>query len=238
MWLFLGVAWCQNASDVERGQRLYRSNCAGCHGMDGSGGSGPSLTRSKFKRAPDNEALVELIISGIPTAGMPSSWHLLPDGPKQLAAYVNSLRRVNEPPVPGDVPHGQAVYRREGCAGCHIVGGEGSGIGPELTDIGSRRTAAVLRQALTDPAASVPDSFLIVRVQPREGPELSGIRLNEDSFTIQIKDTGGAFHSFRKADLVKVDKQFHQSLMPGYGRLPANDLQDLVSYLVSLRGEE
>jgi cytochrome c oxidase cbb3-type subunit III len=238
LWAVFGMAWAQDTSDLERGKRLFRGNCAGCHGIDGSGGSGPSLSRSKFKRAPDDAALVELIINGIPAAGMPSSWHLLPDGPKHLAAYVNSFRQVNEPPVPGNVPHGRAVYRTAGCGGCHIIHGDGRGLGPELTDIGARRTAEALRKAIVNPGESIPESFLLVRAQLRDGRQVRGIRLNEDSFTIQLKDSAGAFHSFRKAELVKLDKQPGQSLMPAYDRLSAADLQDLVAYLVSLRGEE
>ncbi len=88
------------AADIERGKRLYGMNCGGCHGMDGNGGSGPPLTRAKFKRAADNAALIELITSGIATAGMPPSWHLLPDGPRQIAAYVRSLGEVKPVPVP------------------------------------------------------------------------------------------------------------------------------------------
>ncbi len=233
-----GVAWSQDSSDIARGKKLFRSNCAGCHGIDGGGGSGPSLTRAKFKRAPDAAALVQLIIEGIPTAGMPSSWHLLPDGPKQLAAYITSLRLVNEPPVTGDVQHGKAVYRSAGCSGCHTVRGEGSGLGPELTDIGLRRTAAFLGRALVKPSESVPETFLLVRVRPLDGPEVRGIRLNEDTFTIQLKDTAGKFYSYRKADLATIDKQFGQTLMPIYDRLTVVDRQDLVAYLASLRGEE
>lgn len=233
-----GLAWSNDANGIERGKKLFRGNCAGCHGIDGSGGSGPSLTRSKFKHAADNAELIELIVAGIPKAGMPSSWHLLPDGPKQLAAYITSLRQVSEPPVPGDVQHGKAVYRGAGCAGCHYIRGEGSGLGPELTDIGLRRTAAFLRSAVTSPSESISENFLLVSVQPRDGPEVRGIRLNEDSFTLQLKDERGRFYSFRKADLATIDKQFGHSLMPAYERLAAADLQDLVAYLVSLRGEE
>ena len=224
-------------ADLERGQRLFRMNCGGCHGMDGSGGSGPALTRSTFKRAPDNAALVELITEGIATAGMPPSWHLLPDGPRQLAAYVRSLGTVKEAAVPGDAEHGRAVYRTSGCAGCHIVRGEGNGLGPELTDIGARRTAAMLQHALTNPGQSSSPAFIVVRARTRDGAEIRGIRLNEDSFTIQIKDARG-FHSFRKADLTQLDKQFDQSLMPSFANLASADLQDLVAFLSGLRGEE
>jgi putative heme-binding domain-containing protein len=228
-----------NASpaDIARGKRLFRTNCAGCHGIDAAGGSGPSLLRAKMKRAPDNAALIEVIISGIGTAGMPSSWHLLPDGPKQIAAYIRSLTAVNEPPTPGDARNGQAVFGRSGCSSCHVVAGHGEGIGPELTDIGLRRPAASLRNALTKPDTAATESYLVVTVRPTSGDAVRGLRLNEDSFTIQVKDAGGAFHSFRKLDVVRIDREGDKSFMPSFARLPDSDLQDLIAYLSSLRGE-
>lgn len=226
------------SADIERGKKLFRSNCAGCHGIEGEGGSGPALTRGKFKRARDNAALVELIINGIGTAGMPPSWHLLPDGPTHIAAYIRTLGQVNEPAVVGDVGHGASVYRSTGCANCHVIRREGKGFGPDLTDIGARRTSESLRRSLTHPGESSSEEYLLVRVQTADGKTVRGIRLNEDSFTIQIKDPVGAFHSYRKSDLAKLEKLFDQSLMPAYSTMPAPDLQDLVAYLSSLRGDE
>jgi putative heme-binding domain-containing protein len=233
-----GPAWSEPATDIERGKKLFRSNCAGCHGIDGGGGSGPSLARPKLKRAADDAELVELIVAGIPKAGMPSSWYLLPDGPRQLAAYVRSLSKVSDAPVAGDAGHGRAVFEGSGCAGCHIVRGAGRALGPELTDIGARRTPEFLRRTIANPAETIPEGFVMVRAEMAGGGEVRGIRLNEDSFTIQLKDESGAFHSFRKAEVVKLEKLAGRTPMPAYGGLPATDLQDLIAYLASLRGEE
>jgi hypothetical protein len=61
------------------------------------------------------------------------------------------------------------------------------------------------------------------------------VRINEDSFTIQMRDANGKFYSFRKSEVTNIDKQFNRSMMPSYkDRLNAADTDDLVAYLFSL----
>src|SRR4030095_4023708 len=105
-----------------------------------------------------------------------------------------------------------------------------------------------LRQAIVDPGVVLPhganpvparnlDEFLPVRVVTRDGRELRGARINEDTFTIQLRDSNNQFHSFRKSDLRQIEKEFGKSLMPAYkDRLSASDVHDLVAYLSSLGG--
>jgi hypothetical protein len=63
--------------------------------------------------------------------------------------------------------------------------------------------------------------------------------LNEDSFTIQLRDSSNVFHSFRKLDLSELKKEFGASLMPGYREsLTASEIDDLVAYLAGLRGDK
>ncbi len=71
-----------------------------------------------------------------------------------------------------------------------------------------------------------------------EGNHRPGNRANEDAFTIQLRDARNRFYSFPKGDLDAFEKQFDQSLMPSYAtRLTASELEDLVAYLASLRGD-
>ena len=71
----------------------------------------------------------------------------------------------------------------------------------------------------------------------REGREVRGARINEDTFTIQVRDSNGQLHSFRKAELRQIEKEFGKSLMPAYKeRLSASEVGDLVAYLSSLGG--
>ena len=106
-------------------------------------------------------------------------------------------------------------------------------------DIGARRTAASLRQSLEEPSAEVAENFLLVRATTRQGATVSGIRVNEDSFTIQLVEPSGRVHSWRKADLAKLDKRADESPMPSYKKIfSAQEMQDLIAYLSSLRGEQ
>ncbi len=64
------------------------------------------------------------------------------------------------------------------------------------------------------------------------------MRVNEDTFTIQLRDASGRFYSFRKSDLTNLKKQPNVSLMPSYdSKLTPAELDDLIAYLASLRGE-
>ena len=118
---------------------------------------------------------------------MPPSWHLLPNGPKLIAAYVRTLGAVQQSPGPGDPEHGRIVYQKAGCASCHIVNGQGTGFGPELSGVGRRRPSALLRSTILHPDTSVPQGFLMVRVQAQGGPEVTGVRVNEDSLAFSLK---------------------------------------------------
>jgi hypothetical protein len=96
-----------------------------------------------------------------------------------------------------------------------------------------------LREALLDPEAAVPDGFLQVRLVTQDGRRITGVRVNEDTFSIQIRDLSDNFHSFFKSELAELDKQQGKSPMPSYkGVFSSGELDDLVAYLDSLRGNQ
>jgi cytochrome c oxidase cbb3-type subunit 3 len=236
----------QSTSDSAKGKQLFLGMCSRCHGIDGGGGEGPNLNRPVLSRASTDDALVAVIRDGIPDRGMPRTRRLSNNELHALVIYVRSLSATAVAASTGSSEKGQAIYKRSGCASCHVVAGEGGTLGPELTNIGPRHSADYLRQSILDPGAVLPrgtmlipgrgfNEFLPVRVVTRDGHEVRGIRINEDSFTIQIRDAGNQFYSFRKADLQELEKQFGKSLMPEYkGRVSDSEVGDLVAYLSSL----
>jgi cytochrome c oxidase cbb3-type subunit III len=230
--LALFVLAAQAASPAEaEGQKLFNGQCAVCHGIGGGGGTGPSLKKPQLPRAPDDEALVKVITQGIPNTQMPGAWHMTGREAAAVAAYIRSIGKVaNETPISGDPGRGLAVYRKQGCAGCHIIAGAGNAFGPELTGLGLRRGAEHLRQSIVDPAAEVDGEYMTVKIGRSRMR-----RVNEDSFTIQVMDTAGKFHSYAKKDLASFEKLPKESLMPAYSKLSPGDLDDLVAYLAGLR---
>jgi cytochrome c oxidase cbb3-type subunit 3 len=225
--------------DVVPGKKLYESHCSLCHGQTGTGGKGPNLAQPTLRHAPDDKRLAEVIQQGIPGTEMPGAWQLTDHEAAQVASYVRSLGRVAPVQLPGDAARGRDLYESKGgCAGCHIIHGVGSSFGPELTGVGAKRSADYLRESLLKPGAAVPEGFLVVRVITRDGKTVRGLRVNEDSFTIQLRDASNRFFSFRKSDLTSIKKEFNESLMPSYeSRFTPAELDDLIAYLASLRGE-
>jgi putative heme-binding domain-containing protein len=223
--------------DLDSGRKIFESQCALCHGQTGTGGRGPSLNHPKLDKAPDDDALRKAISDGIPPE-MPGAWQLAPREVASVAVYVRSLGKVPPELLPGDPERGARVYDAKGCAGCHMIGGKGEGFGPELTGIGARRNGAYLRQTLIKPAATLPEGFLYVAAVTAAGQTLRGIRVNEDAFTIQLKDARGRFHSFRKTELKELRRLRGESPMPPFeGSLTGAELDDLVAYLAGLRGK-
>ena len=234
--------------DVQEGKKLFDGMCARCHGIDGTGDEGPALNRAVLSRAATDDALREVIRDGIPDGGMPRVRRLTDGELAQLVAYVRSLGRTTAAPARGDAGRGRAVYERLGCASCHIVGGQGGSFGPELTQIGVQRGPGYLKQAVVGPGEMLPRGlslvpgrgfaeYLPVQVVTADGRVVRGVRINEDPFTIQLRDTNNQFHSYRKSELKQVDKEFGKSLMPAFrGRVTDAELDDLVAYLATLRG--
>jgi putative heme-binding domain-containing protein len=238
----------QAAADVQAGKVLFGHLCVTCHGVDGGGGAGPPLNRAKLLNAPDDAALRTIIADGIPARGMPRVRRTLDFEQRQLVAYVRSLGRTARPAIRGNAMKGTELYAKLNCAACHIVKGQGGTLGPELTDIGVQRGPQYLRQSLVEPGAVLPNStlgvqgpgyseFLPVRVVMKDGAEVRGIRVNEDLFSIQVRDLSGKFHSIRKTNAEVIRKEPNTSLMPSFaGKMSDAELDDLVAYLSSLGG--
>ena len=220
--------------EFELGRQTFEGNCAVCHGMDASGGRGPNLRRAHIARAPDDASLCDLIENGIPPE-MPGGAFLTDVEVRALVAFVGSLGKSAAAALTGDPARGARIYAANGCSSCHILSGQGSGLGPELTDLADRRSAAYVREVLLDPAARLPAEFLMVRVTTGSGEVTEGIRVNEDNFTIQLKDASGTTRSFDKAQLKSQEQLRGRTPMPAFNNLSGTDLQDLVAYLLTPR---
>jgi len=226
------------AADIAAGRRIFESQCAWCHGTEGTGGTGPDLRRSAFRHAATDAALVTIVRTGIPGTEMPSFAIALTENMAwQTAAYVRTLSRTAARPAPGDPKRGATLFDSIGCGSCHVVSGRGGTLGPELTSIGAMRGPSHLRESIVQPEASHPPGYLIVRAQTKEGPAVRGIRVNEDVFWIQVRDSGGTVHTLEKSALTTLDRELTGTLMPSYAaRISGPDLDDMVAYLATLRG--
>lgn len=234
LMLAFGVCFLRGAEDPEKGRAIYRSNCAFCHGLTGLGGRGPDLVTH---RKPDAE-IKRIIREGVPGSTMPSFGGFEEDELNNITAFLRQLAGTGSAPgsAKGDPGRGRALYTKLACASCHQVGNEGSTYGPDLTRVGAARPVHYLRESITEPSADVPPQYEGVAVVTRQGTKVQGVRVNEDTFSVQLRDSSQKFRSFLKEEVKEV-ATVKQSLMPEYKQLAPGDLDDLVSYLASLRAD-
>lgn len=74
-------------TSAERGQELYRKNCAFCHGGSGERGANPLMDAVGQL---DDAALAEIILVGVPEKGMPVSKKLTNEQIVDLVAFIRS----------------------------------------------------------------------------------------------------------------------------------------------------
>jgi len=226
----------QNKAAHMPGQRVFNSNCAGCHGLDGRGGdkgidivdnlAGHNLTDAKLR---------DIIAKGIAGTSMPAFPELNSLQVRNIIGYLRSLQgSTGTRNLPGDPARGKAIFfGAAGCSSCHTLSGNGGFLGPDLSGYGTNASATAVREAITKRDRVEPAGYRSAVLTTPQGERVEGVIRNEDNFSIQVLAKDGTFHFFQKADLQKVEPSGH-SLMPSdYGdRLSSNDLNDLVSYII------
>ena len=243
-----------DATAAKKGEYQFRINCAMCHGLGAHGGGrGPDLTRAVKKHTHSDAEMFQVISNGIPGTAMPANGTngqgvgMTDEEIWQIITYIRS-QEVKAPAKPlGNGAHGKDLFFGDAnCSLCHTVEGKGGRLGPELTGVGGSRTREAiidsvrnpsrrLAWGLTEATKEFPQEYESVTVVTADGKEIKGVTLNEDSFSVQIMDSGETIHLLEKDKL----RSFHKSrdsAMPKYDEdaLSNKDLEDIVAFLVSV----
>jgi putative heme-binding domain-containing protein len=191
----------------------------------------------QYRRTHHPEEIKSVIRNGVPATTMPAFSDMAADELHKLVQFIRALSGSDATleAVPGGAAKGRQVYVRNGCPSCHRIGDEGSVFGPELTRVGAGRSTEYIRDSIVHPAADIPDEFQGVTVETRDGKKITGVRVNEDTFSVQLRDMSQNFRLFQKNEVKQVIPA-SKSLMPAYSSLRPEDLQNLLAYLDTLRG--
>lgn len=220
---------------LDSGAKVYGSLCTTCHGPDGDAVAGINLKTGQFKRALTDADLMEVIVRGVPGTAMPANKL----GNADLLAVITYIRHMKDygarAVTVGDPARGRAIFEgKGGCLSCHRVGQTGSHLGPNLSDIGAGRSAASLQDTLLNPASTFRPVNRTVRAVKKDGTVVTGRRLNEDTWSVQIVDSREKLVSLWKPDLREYS--VITSTMPSFkDSLTAEERSDLIGYLLTLQ---
>src|SRR5262249_18472679 len=206
---------------------MIRAFCARCHGLDGTGARGPDLTRGRLRHGDSDADIFNTIKNGVPATDMPGLGDFPEKSLWQIVAFIQSSRK-GEPsePVDGNLVNGKALFVKHSCASCHWTDNDGGPRGPDLSTAASPlsriRTAILEPNSVTDPVYQQIIAVL------KDGRIVRGMRLNENSYFIQLMDD-----QERLITLPKEGAEIHrpkQSLMPSYrAALTDPELKDLMA---------
>ena len=221
----------QPATDSERlqnGARLYAQYCQTCHGPAGDAVGGVNLRTGQFKQAVTDLDVMSVILRGVPGTAMPANQ--LSNGElSAIVAYLHVMKDFGARQVAvGDPGKGQAIFEGKGdCLSCHRVHHQGSYLGPDLSEIGASR-------ALLDPSSAAQPGNRSIRAVTSSGAIVTGRRLNEDTWSVQIIDSHENLVSLWKPELKEYS--ILPSPMPSYrNSLTATERSDVIAYLISLQ---
>jgi cytochrome c oxidase cbb3-type subunit III len=169
-----------------------------------------------------------------------------------IIAYLRSLAPPKRVVVSGDPLSGKKIFfGSAACSNCHMVKGSGGLLGPDLSRVAASRSVSYLIDSIRSPDKELSTGMLdpnnhyglplvydAVTVVTASGKRITGVARNEDTFSVQLLTTDQNLQFFLKKDVKEVIHE-RKSLMPRYSEdaLSASQLQDLIAYLETLRGE-
>jgi len=178
------------------------------------------------------------------------------DGPgTQLEAGARNSRTIEGPPLltpeqaarlDADFARLEALGKRGGdpekgktlsvlCTSCHLVGGQGGQIGPDLSGVGSMGLEAILRNLLT-PNAAMEAGYRIYRVEMKNGDLVDAFFVSEDKDAVVIRQPGAADRRIPRGE-IESTRFIRRSLMPEglLSGLDDESAANLLAYLLSLK---
>jgi cytochrome c oxidase cbb3-type subunit III len=228
----------QSERSMADARQTFENRCAVCHGIDGRGGErAPDIATSPKVQRQTDSTVTQIINNGNPSGGMPAFGYLDAPTIRALVRYLRFLQgQTGSAALPGNPQNGKALFfGRARCSECHLAGGEGGFIAPDLSSYGRQRPPEEIRDGIAKPAEQSNTARGTVRIETRTGQTLAGVLRNEDNFSLQLQSLDGTFHLIMKSDVASMNRD-SKSLMPAdYGStLRAGELNDLISFLMSV----
>lgn len=142
----------------------------------------------------------------------------------------------------GDAERGEKMFFANGllqCNQCHKIADRGKSLGPDLNDIGGKRSREELLQSLLVPSEKIEPVYQTYLVQTVDGRVLSGLLVERTAERVKLADIEHRQVEIMTADIDQMIVS-PQSLMPDgvLRELTAQEAADLLAFLTTLRSED
>lgn len=160
-----------------------------------------------------------------------------PEGPGRNWSMEEALPLVNDSLVDRNFGKGKSLFAATLCISCHSMQGEGSAVGPDLTQLGNRFTPEDILESIIDPNKVVSDQYAAMEFFLKDGGSVVGRLINEDASHYFVSQNPFAPTELREIPKGEVtDKKISEVsiMLPGLiNSLNPEELKDLMAYLIS-----
>ena len=193
--------------ETPQGKSLFVRKCSACHGDTAKGGRGPDLTSGEWKHGSSDVDLMRNIIEGIPGTQMPAISMSESDARLIVGFLRSAASSASVETLAGDPDVGRRLFfESTGCVTCHMFGGRGGIMAPELTHIKSRYSPEQLLAEMSEP-------WSLFEATSLSGSSVRGVKKSEDTFTLQLMDEQRRWHFLRKSDVrIAITNRAHTQL--------------------------
>jgi uncharacterized repeat protein (TIGR03806 family) len=122
------------------------------------------------------------------------------------------------------------------CRNCHKIQGQGTDVGPELSQIGKKYDRAKILENILEPSREIDPKFVVHLAQTADGKLHSGILVERTADTIVLKDAKNNLIRLPASEVEQLAPQ-QQSLMPDLllRDMTAEQVADLLAFLSELK---
>jgi putative heme-binding domain-containing protein len=160
-----------------------------------------------------------------------------PKGPGKRRKTEDIATLLDQPLAHRDFEQGKNMFAASLCSSCHTMRGEGSNIGPDLTQIGTRFSAKDILEHTLDPNKEISDQYAATIFKMKDGSSILGRLINEDDAKYVVSQnpfSPQTLRDIRKADVVSIGHSQVSLMLPGLtNRLNDEELKDLIAYMVA-----
>lgn len=201
------------------------------------------------------ERLVELAKAGLLTGTLPQaaaaaialgSWPQVKEAAKGVLPMPQPKGGGSLPSIDtlakrggGDATRGKVVFAGAGtCAKCHVVGGEGKAVGPNLSGIGAKLSRIAMYESILAPSAAISHNYETYTAVLEDGRSVTGLLVSQSPTEVVIRGADGIDTTTPANEIDELVKQ-PVSLMPAdlAATLSVQELVDLVAWLETQKAQ-
>lgn len=134
-----------------------------------------------------------------------------------------------------DLANGKTLFRATGCQACHAYGGEGGGVGPDLSLVGNRFSVREIIESITEPSKVISDQYGTTNITLKSGAFFAGRLVNEGPDLVQIQENvfvPSDVRDFSRKEIAKLEPSSISLMPPGLvNTCHPEDVADLVAWL-------